>query len=175
MDGFACFSNRLKSVPLPHKFKPSNYSKYDGKTESKQWLRVYYTTCGLVGGTNDAEALFFPMPLESVPVQWFNKLRKGSIDTWEDLKALFVENFAGVLTRLSNRNELRNCKLPNESLREYYRRFSEKRSTVSDVSDYDMIEFFSDGILERWQYQDFSEKRSTVSDVSGGACGVSPS
>ena len=119
MDGFPCFSNRLKSVPLPHKFKPSNYSKYDGKTESKQWLCVYSTTCELAGGTNDAEALFFPMALESVPVQWFNKLRKGSIDTWEDLKALFVENFAGVITRLSTRNELRNYKLPNESLREY--------------------------------------------------------
>jgi len=64
---------------------------------------------------------------------------------------MFAENFAGVLTRPSTPNKLRNCKQkPNESLREYYRCFSEKRSTISDVSDYDVIEFFSDGILERW-------------------------
>ena len=61
-------------------------------------------------GSSDIKALFFPMALESVLLQWLNKLRLGSVDSWEDLKAMFVENFAGVLTRPSARNELRNCK-----------------------------------------------------------------
>ena len=29
------FANRLASIRLPHKFKPSNHSKYDGKTEPR--------------------------------------------------------------------------------------------------------------------------------------------
>lgn len=99
---------------------------------------------------------FFPMALEPVPLQWFNKLCHGSINSWEELEWAFAENFGGVLTRPSTRNKLRNCKqLPNESLRDYYRCFAEKRSTIFDVSDYDVIEFFSNGIRERWQYQDF--------------------
>ena len=31
----------LLQYSRPHKFKPSNHSKYDGKTEPKQWLRIY--------------------------------------------------------------------------------------------------------------------------------------
>jgi hypothetical protein len=34
-DRFPCFSRRLASVWLPQKFKPSNHSKYDGKTKPK--------------------------------------------------------------------------------------------------------------------------------------------
>jgi hypothetical protein len=40
-DRFPCFSNRLLSIRLPHKFKPSNHSKYDGKSEPRQWLCIY--------------------------------------------------------------------------------------------------------------------------------------
>ena len=40
-DRFPYFANRLASIRLPHKFKPSNHSKYDGKTEPRQWLRIY--------------------------------------------------------------------------------------------------------------------------------------
>ena len=40
-DRFPCFTNRLASIRLPHKFKPSNHSKYDGKTEPRQWLKIY--------------------------------------------------------------------------------------------------------------------------------------
>ena len=34
-DRFLCFANRLASIRLPHKFKPSNHSKYDGKTKPR--------------------------------------------------------------------------------------------------------------------------------------------
>ena len=40
-DRFPYFASRLASIRLPHKFKPSNHSKYDGKTEPRQWLRIY--------------------------------------------------------------------------------------------------------------------------------------
>jgi hypothetical protein len=66
-DRFPCFSSQLASVWLPHKFKPSNHSKYDGKTEPRQWLRIYSLSIELAGGDNDIKALFFPMALETMP------------------------------------------------------------------------------------------------------------
>jgi hypothetical protein len=105
--------------------------------------------CELAGGNNDTKALFFPMALEPTPLRWFNKLRKDSVYTWEELKALFVENFVAVLTRSTTKTEFRNCKQnQGESLSEYYRRFSEMRATILDVLDSDVIEFFSEGIRE---------------------------
>jgi hypothetical protein len=70
---------------LPHKFKPSNHSKYDEKTEPIQWLRIYSQSIELVGRDNDIKALFFLMALETMPLQWFEKLNPGSRD-WEDLQ-----------------------------------------------------------------------------------------
>jgi hypothetical protein len=55
-DRFPYFANRLLSVRLPHKFKPSNHSKYGGKTEPKQWLRIYSQSIELAGGDDDIKA-----------------------------------------------------------------------------------------------------------------------
>jgi hypothetical protein len=65
---FPCFSRRLALVRLPHKFKLSNHSKYDGKTEPKQWLRIYSQSIELASGDDDIKALFFPMALENMPL-----------------------------------------------------------------------------------------------------------
>jgi hypothetical protein len=67
-DRFPYFANRLLSVQLPHKFKPTNHSKYDGKTEPKQWLRIYSQSIELAGGVDDIKALFFPMALKAMPL-----------------------------------------------------------------------------------------------------------
>jgi hypothetical protein len=78
-DRFPCFVNRLPSVWLPHKFKPSNHSKYDGKTEPKQWLEIYSQSIELARGDDDIKTLFFPVALEAIPLQWFDQLSPGSI------------------------------------------------------------------------------------------------
>jgi hypothetical protein len=78
-DKFPCFSRRLALVRLPHKFKPSNHSKYDGKTGPRQWLRIYSQSIELAGEDDDIKALFFPMALKTIPLQWFDKLNPGSI------------------------------------------------------------------------------------------------
>ena len=51
----------------------------DGKTEPRQWLRIYSQSIELVGGDDDIKTLFFPMALETMPLQWFDKLNPGSI------------------------------------------------------------------------------------------------
>jgi hypothetical protein len=67
-DKFPYFSRRLALVQLPHKFKPPNHSKYDGKTEPRQWLRIYSQSIELAGGDKDIKALFFPKALKTMPL-----------------------------------------------------------------------------------------------------------
>jgi hypothetical protein len=62
-DRFPYFANWLLSVRLPLKFKTSNHSKYDGKTEPKEWLRIYSQSIELASGDDDIKALFFSMAL----------------------------------------------------------------------------------------------------------------
>jgi hypothetical protein len=78
-DRFPCFASWLALVWLLHKFKPSNHSKYDGKIEPKQWLRTYSQSIELASGDDDIKALFFPMALETMPLQWFDMISPKSI------------------------------------------------------------------------------------------------
>jgi hypothetical protein len=54
-DRFPCFSRRLASVQLPHKFKPSNHSKYDRKAEPRYWLRIYLQSIELASENNETK------------------------------------------------------------------------------------------------------------------------
>jgi hypothetical protein len=120
-DRFPCFANELLSVRLPYKFKPSNHTKYDGKTEPKQWLRIYSQSIELAGGDDDIKALFFPMTLEAMPLQWFDKLSPESIRGWKDLQRAFCEKFASIITHPITQAELKGLKQKSgKSLRDFY-------------------------------------------------------
>ena len=147
-DRFPCFARRLQTLKLPHKFKPANHSKYDGKVEPRQWLRVYSQSIELARGDDDIKALFFPMALEAMPLQWFDKLRPRSIRYWEDLQEAFCNNFAGIITHPMTVAELKGVRQRRgESLREYYRIFGEFRAQVHDITNREVIEAFAEGIL----------------------------
>jgi hypothetical protein len=109
-DRFPYFLRQLASVRLPHKFKLSNHSRYDGKTEPRQWLRIYSQSIELAGGDDDIKTLFFSMALETMPLQWFDKLNPGSIRGWEDLQRAFCKNFACIITHLIMHAELKGLK-----------------------------------------------------------------
>ena len=74
-DRFPCFANKLALIRLPHKFKPSNHSKYNDKTEPKQWLRIYSQSIELAGGDDDIKTLFFPMALETMPASMVQQIK----------------------------------------------------------------------------------------------------
>jgi hypothetical protein len=39
------------------------------------------------------KALYFPVALESTPLTWLESLKPNSIDSWEDVKRVFIDNF----------------------------------------------------------------------------------
>lgn len=130
-DRFPCFSRWLWAICIPHKFKPSNYSKYNGKIEPWQWLRMYSTAIKPVGGNNDIKGIFMPMALEPVPPQWFDKLWLDSMDSWEGIQRMFAKNFSMILTRASIRHEAQ------EDLEERTReRFSDRNRQENRGNDH---------------------------------------
>jgi spermidine synthase len=46
-----------------------------------------------------------------------------------------------------------------ETLRKYMRRYFDKRATVVDVSDKDVIDLFQDGLYHRCTFEDFGRHR----------------
>jgi hypothetical protein len=75
----------------------------------------------------------------------------GSIRGWEDLQRAFCKNFTGIITHPITHAELKGLKQKGgESLGDYYRRFGELRALVYDITEREVIEAFSHGIMAKW-------------------------
>jgi hypothetical protein len=145
---------------LPDKFKPLGITKYDAKQDPIQWLRCYALSIENAGGNNDTKCLYFPFCLDQAPLTWLESLDKHSIDKWDQLKEQFTSNFAGTMGRSGTRMDLAMVKQEQgETLRKYMRRFFDKRATVVDVTDKEVIDLFQDGLYHRRTFEDFGRRR----------------
>jgi hypothetical protein len=159
-DGFPAFSARLCNLLLPEKFKPLGITKYDAKQDPVQWLRCYSLSIESAGGNNDTKCLYFPFCLDQAPLTWLESLKKYSIDKWDQLKEQFTSNFAGAMGRSGTRMDLAMVKQEQgETLRKYMRRFFDKRATIVDVTDKEVIDLFQDGLYHYRTFEDFGRHR----------------
>jgi hypothetical protein len=159
-DGFPAFSARLRNLLLPEKFKPLGITKYNAKQDLVQWLRCYALSIENAGGNNDTKCLYFPFCLDQAPLTWLESLEKYSIDKWDQLKEQFTSNFAGAMGCSGTRMDLAMVKQkPGETLRKYMRHFFDKRATVVDVSDKEVIDLFQDGHYHHRTFEDFGRHR----------------
>jgi hypothetical protein len=145
---------------LPDKFKPLGITKYDAKQDPIQWLRCYALSIENAGGNNDTKCLYFPFCLDQAPLTWLESLDKHSIDKWDQLKEQFTSNFAGAMGRSGTRVDLAMVKQKQgETLRKYMRCFFDKRATVVDVTDKEVIDLFQDGLYHRRTFEVFGRRR----------------
>jgi hypothetical protein len=71
----------------------------------------------------------------------------------------FYENFVGIIIHPITQAELKGLKQKNgKSLRDFYRWFGELRAQVHDITEREVIEAFSYGILAKWQFHDFYQE-----------------
>jgi hypothetical protein len=94
--------------------------------------------------------------MDQAPLTWLESLDKYSINNGDQLKDQFTSNFAGATGRSGNRMDLAMVKQEQgETLRKYMRRFFDKRTTVVDVTDKEVIDLFQDGLDQHRTFEDF--------------------
>jgi hypothetical protein len=131
-DRFPAFPSNITEKSYPNEFKPVGILKYDGKQDPHQWIRSYSVAIKVSGGSNSTKALNFLVALESVPLTWLESLKLNSIDSWEDLKRAFIDNFQGSMIRVGTHHDLSHVKQEmNETLRSYTRCFFEMHATIA--------------------------------------------
>jgi hypothetical protein len=87
-----------------------------------------------------------PMFLSNFARAWLEHLPPAQISNWDDLVKAFAGNFQGTYVRPGNSWDLRSChQQPEESLREYIRRFSKQRTELPNITDSDVIGAFLTG------------------------------
>jgi hypothetical protein len=79
--------------------------------------------------------------MDQAPLTWLELLDKNLIDKWDQLKDQFTSNFVGAMGRSGTRLDLAMVKQEQgETLRKYMRCFFDKRTTVVDVTDKEVID-----------------------------------
>ncbi|RLN33684.1 retrotransposon protein, putative, Ty3-gypsy subclass [Panicum miliaceum] len=157
---FPAFSSCFDNYKYPEGFKPIGITKYDGKQSPQQWVRCYSTAIEVAGGTNTSKVVYFPMALETAPLTWLESLTKNSIDYWEQLRNVFIDNFQGAIARVGTRHDLSQCKQErNELPRSYTRRFFDTRATIANISESNVIDCFHNGLTDQALFRDFGRNR----------------
>jgi hypothetical protein len=147
-------------LPRLPKGVPVGIIKYDSKQDPRQWIRCYSTTIEVSGSSNTTKVIYFSMALESALLTWLKSLKPDSIDSWEDLKKTFVDNFQGSMLRVGTCHDLSQVKQEeNETLRSYIRRFFEMHATIANITDEDVIHYFQNGLGSKNIYRNFGRSR----------------
>jgi hypothetical protein len=98
--------------------------------------------------------------LDPASLAWLESLSNNSIDSWERLKKVFIDNFQGAIARAGTRHNLAQCKQEcNELLRSYTRHFFDVCATIANISEDDIIDCFYNGITDPGIYRDFGWNR----------------
>jgi hypothetical protein len=102
-----------------------------------------------------------PLHLANATRTWLEHLPADQICDWADLVKIFVGNFQGTYVRPGNSWDLKGCRQkPNESLRNYVRRFSKQCTELPSVTHVEVINAFLEGTTCRNLLHELARSRS---------------
>ncbi|KAM1083942.1 hypothetical protein ACFX19_022681 [Malus domestica] len=97
--------------------------------------------------TDEERCLLFPSTLSSGALNWYCRLPPETIDSFEELRKLFVSQHIFQTDRLHYANDLYTIRQkPDESLREYTGRFSHEYSRCTEADDKTALKAFTTGL-----------------------------
>jgi hypothetical protein len=110
---------------------------------------VYQIVVEAVGGDDRVKANFLPTTLTDTSKSWLINLPEGSITSWDQLCAMFIENFQGTYERLSTVETLKTIRQKDdESLQDYVKHFCNTRNTIPYIQVIKIINAFHDGVSD---------------------------
>jgi hypothetical protein len=98
---------------------------------------------------------------------WLINLPEGSIHSWDQLCAMFIENFQGTYERPSTVETLKTIKQKHdESLHDYVKRFCNARNSIPHIQDIEIIKAFHDGVNDVKTMEEIAMKKpKAVADL----------
>jgi hypothetical protein len=157
----------LRDVQWLAKFKAGHIDQYDGSSNPEEFIQVYQTVIEAAGGDDWVKANFLYMTLTGAARSWLINLPEASIQSWDQLCAMFIGNFQGTYERPSTAETLKTIKQKHdESLRDYVKRFCNARNAIPHIQDIEIINAFRDGVSDIKTVEKIAMKKSkTVVDL----------
>jgi hypothetical protein len=106
------------------------------------------------------KANFLHTALTGETRSWLINLPKASIQSWDQLCAMFIGNFQGTYERPSTVETLKTIKQRHdESLRDYVKHFCNARNAIPHIQDIEIINAFRDGISDIKTVEEIAMKK----------------
>jgi hypothetical protein len=147
--GCTALADHLRAATWPSKFRPHLPEKYDGTSNSSEFLQVYVTAITAAGGDTAVMATYFHVALSGPTRTWLMNLTPGSIYSWEELYSWFTVNFASAYQQHGVEAHLHAMRQESgETLRAFISRFTKVRWTIPRISDASIITAFCQGVRD---------------------------
>ncbi|XP_059669890.1 uncharacterized protein LOC132315551 [Cornus florida] len=133
--------------PLPSKFRMPTIESFDGTKDPLDHLETFQALMHLHAMPDEIMCRAFPTTLKGSARVWFNKLKPGTIETFEELSKGFVGHFiAGQRHRRPATYLLTVKQQKGESLRDYISRFNTEMLQVEETDDKVALAAFMGGL-----------------------------
>jgi hypothetical protein len=147
--GFHALAGPLREVRWPAKFKVGHIDQYNSSSNPKEFIQVYQTIIEAAGRDDRVKTNFLHTTLSRAAGSWLINLPEGSIHSWDQLCAIFIENFQGTYERPSTAETLKTIKQKHdESLRDYVKYFCNVINGIPHIQNIEIINVFRDGIID---------------------------
>ncbi|GJX81839.1 reverse transcriptase domain-containing protein, partial [Tanacetum coccineum] len=141
------FTLRIRHFSLPRTRMPSHVKTYDGSGDPEDHLKLFQSAARTEGWAMPTWCHMFNSTLTGNARVWFDKLPKESIDSYEDLRTAFRENYLQQTKHIKDPVEIHHIKQRDgESTEDFMERYKAEVLDVEGAPECMRISGFMHGI-----------------------------
>ncbi|GKA94804.1 reverse transcriptase domain-containing protein [Tanacetum coccineum] len=130
------FTPRIRHFSLPRTRMPSHVKTYDGSGDPEDHLKLFQSAAKTEGWAMPTWCHMFNSTLTGNARVWFDKLPKESIDSYEDLRTAFRENYLQQTKHIKDPVEIHHIKQRDgESTEDFMERYKAEVLDVEGAPD----------------------------------------
>ena len=144
------FTMAILECPMPSKFRLPQLEPFDGLKDHLDHLNTFKTTLGLQQPPDEILCRSFPTSPKGATREWFTKLPKSSVDSFEQLSNAFLRHFVGGQRPKRPTDHLLTIRQgEKETLRSYVKRFTQETLEVDEADNKVQLTTFKAGLKSR--------------------------
>ncbi|XP_021803446.1 uncharacterized protein LOC110747605, partial [Prunus avium] len=130
------FTAEIEQVTPSKRFSAPSFTCFKGDSDPESHLKHFKSLMILYKAEDALMCKVFAMTLRGAAQDWFHTLPSGSISSFKELAYVFTKEYTSYRTIKKNPDHLYNLrKKPNESLRDYIKRFKAEKANIVGCDD----------------------------------------
>ena len=131
------------------------------------WLQDYATAMNIQNASTLIATRYLPLMLEDTARTWINNLPKNSINSWAEMKKVFIKNFEGTCKRPATVEDIKRClQKEGESTRRWSRRVTDLINSAENLHVGTVLSILEDNTRFETLKQKLKRSHKDISSMS---------